>query len=82
VFGDVPNVQLLTTKLFAISEGRRDLMQLAQHLVDREVVPCIGALMGPLPAAPPAPGAPGRGLELRCRAAGACVPAPSGKPWR
>jgi hypothetical protein len=39
VFGDVPNVHLLASKLFAVSEGRpRDLMQLAQHLVDKGVL--------------------------------------------
>ena len=39
VFGDVPNVQLLTSKLHAVCEGRpRDLMELAQHLVDKGVL--------------------------------------------
>lgn len=39
VFGDVPNMQLLTAKLHAVCEGKpRDLMQLAQHLVDKGVV--------------------------------------------
>jgi hypothetical protein len=36
VFGDVPNVQLLTHRLHHITHGNpRDLMQLAQYLVDR-----------------------------------------------
>ena len=39
VFGDVPNVQLLTSRLHEVCEGRpRDLMQLAQHLVDKGVL--------------------------------------------
>jgi hypothetical protein len=39
VFGNVPNMQLLTAKLHAVCEGRpRDLMQLAQHLVDKGLV--------------------------------------------
>ena len=39
VFGDVPNVQLLTHRLHQISQGNpRDLMQLAQDLVDRGLV--------------------------------------------
>jgi hypothetical protein len=39
VFGDVPNLQLLAHRLQTISGGNpRDLMQLAQHLVDRGVL--------------------------------------------
>ena len=41
------------------------------------MVPCIGALMVPLPAEPPAPVAPGRGRVLRWRAAGAAGPSGS-----
>jgi hypothetical protein len=38
LFGDVPNVQLAAHRLHAVSNGLpRDLMQLAQHLVDRGV---------------------------------------------
>jgi hypothetical protein len=36
VFGDVPHVQLLALRLHDLAEGNpRDLLQLAQHLVDR-----------------------------------------------
>jgi hypothetical protein len=36
LFGDVPHVELVANRLFALSGGLpRDLMQLAQHLVDR-----------------------------------------------
>jgi hypothetical protein len=39
VFGDVPHVQLLTHRLHQITQGNpRDLMQLAQDLVDRGLV--------------------------------------------
>ncbi|HEY3970437.1 MAG TPA: ATP-binding protein, partial [Solirubrobacteraceae bacterium] len=39
VFGDVPNVALVALRLHAIASGRpRDLMRLAQHLVDRGAV--------------------------------------------
>jgi tetratricopeptide (TPR) repeat protein len=39
VFGDVPHVQVIAHKLQAISSGNpRDVMQLAQHLVDSGVV--------------------------------------------
>jgi serine/threonine-protein kinase len=39
VFGDVPHVQVIAHKLHAISSGNpRDVMQLAQHLVDSGVV--------------------------------------------
>jgi tetratricopeptide (TPR) repeat protein len=39
VFGDVPNLKRLALRLHAISSGNpRDLMQLAQHLVDKRVV--------------------------------------------
>jgi len=39
VFGDVPHVQLLTHRLHQITAGNpRDLMQLAQDLVDRGIV--------------------------------------------
>lgn len=39
VFGDVPNVELLTHRLHTITHGNpRDLMQLAQDLVDRGVI--------------------------------------------
>lgn len=39
VFGDVPNVQHLAHRLYAISRGNpRDTMQLAQHLVDNGAV--------------------------------------------
>ncbi len=39
VFGLVPNVQLVAHQIQGISSGNpRDVMQLAQHLVDREVV--------------------------------------------
>jgi hypothetical protein len=38
VFGDVPQVQLVAHKLQAITEGNpRDVMQLAQYLVDRQL---------------------------------------------
>jgi serine/threonine-protein kinase len=39
VFGDVPNLEHLAHRLHAISSGNpRDVMQLAQHLVDNRVV--------------------------------------------
>jgi hypothetical protein len=39
VFGEVPNVSLVATRLQAITSGKpRDLMRLAQHLVDRGTV--------------------------------------------
>jgi serine/threonine protein kinase/tetratricopeptide (TPR) repeat protein len=39
VFGDAPGLDLLTDRLYAISRGNpRTTMQLAQHLVDNEVV--------------------------------------------
>ncbi len=39
VFGEVPNLQLIAYRLHAISKGNpRDVMQLAQHLVDRKLV--------------------------------------------
>lgn len=39
VFGEVPNLQLLAHRLHAITGGNpRDLMQLAQHLVDQGVL--------------------------------------------
>jgi tRNA A-37 threonylcarbamoyl transferase component Bud32 len=38
VFGDVPHVQMVAHKLHAITEGNpRDVMQLAQYLVDRNL---------------------------------------------
>jgi hypothetical protein len=38
VFGDVPHVQMVAHKLHAITEGNpRDVMQLAQYLVDRRL---------------------------------------------
>ncbi len=39
IFGDVPNLALLVRRLHALAGGNaRDLMQLAQHLLDRGVV--------------------------------------------
>ncbi len=39
VFGEVPNLPLVSDKLFSISKGNpRDVMQLAQHLVDKKKV--------------------------------------------
>jgi hypothetical protein len=39
VFGAVPNLHLLADRLYRISEGNpRNLMQLAQHLVDKKLV--------------------------------------------
>lgn len=39
VFGEVPNLRLVSDRLFSISNGNpRDIMQLAQHLVDKKKV--------------------------------------------
>ena len=39
VFGDVPNIALVANRLFAVTQGNpRDLMAMAQHLLDRGLV--------------------------------------------
>jgi len=39
IFGEVPNVKLLADRLYTVSQGNpRAVMQLAQHLIDTEVI--------------------------------------------
>ncbi len=43
VFGDVPNLALLTSRIHEVAAGRpREIMSLAQYLVDRETIRYVG----------------------------------------